>query len=67
MRAVSHCRMTIEQVLELLAQAMRSEEGFVQEFLRREEFCRAAEAAARRKALTAFRDTLLDRLSQEGW
>lgn len=61
--------MTIEQVLELLAQALRSEAGFVQEFLRRQEFCRAAEAAARRKALIAFRDVLLERLSEEekGW
>lgn len=57
--------MTIERVLELLAQAMRSEESFVEEFLRRGELCRAAEAKARRKALDAFREALLARLDQE--
>lgn len=60
---------TIETVLQMLAQAMRSEEEFVREFLGREDYSRAAEAAARRKALSAFRDALLARLETEekGW
>ena len=57
--------MTIERVLELLGEAMLSEESFVDEFLRRREFCRAAEASARLKALSAFRDALLAKLPQE--
>lgn len=62
--------MTTERVLELLASAISSEEGFTEEFLRRREFCRAAEANARLQALTAFRDVLLEQLGREergGW
>lgn len=49
----------------MLAGAMRSEQEFVEEFARRGEFYRAAEAQARCGALAAFRDALRARLALE--
>ena len=56
---------TVEGVFEMLMGAMRSEQEFVEEFARRAEFFRAAEAQARCGALAAFRDALRARLTLE--
>ncbi len=53
--------MTFERVLELLREAIHSEEGLVEEFLRRKDYWRAAQAQSRLRALDAFRETLLTR------
>ena len=58
--------MTIEQVLELLDSAIRSEEVFVEEEVRRRQFLRAGEVQARLRALAALREAIVLRLSLEG-
>lgn len=53
--------MTLERVLELLGEAIRSEEGLLGECVRRKQYWRAAEANARLQALDGFRELLLAR------
>lgn len=57
--------MTVEQVLQLLVSAMRSEQQFMDEFLHRGELLSAAESQARFRALDAFRHLLLANLALE--
>lgn len=57
--------MTVEEVLELLDSAMRSEEEFIEELLRARQLLRAAEAQARLSALQAFRYSVQVRLDLE--
>jgi hypothetical protein len=56
---------TIEKILQLLDSAMRSEQGFVDEFLLAGELSRAAEAQTRFRSLQAFRHSLMVNLSRE--
>jgi hypothetical protein len=55
----------MEKVLQLLDSAMRSEQGFVDEFLLAGELMRAAEAQTRFRSLQAFRQSLMVNLSRE--
>jgi len=57
--------MTTEKILQLLDSAMRSEQGFVDEFLLAGELARAAEAHTRLRSLQAFRHSLMVNLSRE--
>lgn len=57
--------MSIEQVLQLLDSALRVERESVEEYLRRRELWRAAEAQSRYLALQAFRETVVTQLSPE--
>jgi hypothetical protein len=64
-RHASDLTVIVEEVLQLLDSAMRSEEEFVEEFLRARELLRAAEAQTRLRALQAFRHSLMVNLSRE--
>lgn len=57
--------MKLSQIVALLEQAMASEQQFITQFLRREEFWRAAQAQARWQALAAFKEVLLTYKAKE--